>query len=313
MKLPHITTKQEEILKLLYKYRFLNRIQIQVLLGHKDKRRVIAWLHDLRQKQYVEWIYSTDFTDKSKPAIYYISINGVRFLKTLENDAGTEYLYLPEEVRKRYKEKDRSKSFIDRSLLVADCCLTLEVVNKSCGDNNKPNNNSTSSNPTNSDGEAKTNTNVHYTYVTESDYIDPDHGYHFLAEHETLRPNLCIVKTERKNNRKTTSNYLLEIFDSTLPDYRLRYRLKAYVKYLVEGDWEAETEDSNPPTILLVYPRLADLINAKRRTRKLLLDEYYEAEDIPKNVHIRFTTTEQLQQHGITGPIWEEKRRLYGV
>jgi len=71
MKLPNITTKQEEILKLLYRYRFLNRIQIQALLNHKDKRRIIAWLSDLRSKGYVEWIYSTDFTEKSKPAIYY--------------------------------------------------------------------------------------------------------------------------------------------------------------------------------------------------------------------------------------------------
>jgi len=264
-------------------------------MNHKDKKRIIAWLRDLRDKNYVEWIYSTDFVEKTKPAIYYISINGIRYLKTLVRDDGSGDVYPLEELRKRYKEKDRSRSFIDRSLLVADGCLSLERVNR-----------------TNKDG-CEAGTSIHYTCITEADYLDPDHDYHFLAEHESLRPNLCIVKTERKSNRKVTTNYLLEIFDSSLPIYRLRYRLKSYIKYVIEGDWEAETQDNNPPVILLTYPRLADLINAKRRTRKLLLDEYNDAEDIPKNLHIRFATTEQLQQQGITASIWEENRQRMGA
>jgi hypothetical protein len=60
-------------------------------------------------------------------------------------------------------------------------------------------------------------------------------------------------------------------------------------------------------------PTLVDLIYAKRRTKKLLLDEYYESEDIPDDIHIRFTTTEQLQQQGITANIWEERRELFNV
>ena len=295
MKLSSITNKQQEILKLLYRYRFLNRIQIQQLMNHKDKKRIIAWLRDLRDKNYVEWIYSTDFVEKTKPAIYYLGLNGIRYLKTLVRDDGSGDVYPLEELRKRYKEKDRSRSFIDRSLLVADGCLTLGRVNR-----------------TNKDG-CEAGTSIHYTCITEADYLDPDHDYHFLAEHESLRPNLCIVKTERKSNRKVTTNYLLEIFDSTLPNYRLRYRLKSYIKYVLEGDWEAETRGNNPPVILLTYPRLADLINAKRRTRKLLLDEYHDAEDIPKNIHIRFTTTEQLQQQGVAALIWEEARKRLGL
>jgi hypothetical protein len=53
---------------------------------HKDKRRVLSWLKDLRDKNYVEWIYSMDFMEKSKPAIYYVEISGVRYLKTVRWD-----------------------------------------------------------------------------------------------------------------------------------------------------------------------------------------------------------------------------------
>src|ERR1035437_7237643 len=103
---PPITIKQHEILKLLYHFRFVDRIQIQAFLHHKDKGRVSAWLKDLREKQYIEWIYSTDFAEKTKPAIYYLGINSVRYLKALDE-------FPVEELRKRYKESTRKQIFIN--------------------------------------------------------------------------------------------------------------------------------------------------------------------------------------------------------
>ncbi len=81
--LPKLTKKQQEILRLLYSFRFLNRIQIQAFLCHKDPKTINLWLRDLRAKGYVEWIYSTHFAEKTKPAIYYLGLNGVRHLRTL--------------------------------------------------------------------------------------------------------------------------------------------------------------------------------------------------------------------------------------
>src|ERR1035437_6375942 len=104
MKLPNITKKQQDIIKLIYSYRYLDRIQIQLAMNHKDKRRIIAWLKDMREKHYVEWIYSTNFVEKTKPAIYYLDINGIRYLKSLD-------LYPIEELRKRYKDASRSRTF----------------------------------------------------------------------------------------------------------------------------------------------------------------------------------------------------------
>lgn len=238
-------------------------------MNHKDKRRVIAWLKDLRDKQYIEWIYSIHFAEKTKPAIYYIGANGVRYLKTLDS-------YPIEEVRKRYKDDTRSRTFVDRCLMIAGCCLALKA----------------------------TNNTVNYDVFTESDYIDPGHDYHFLAEHEVLRPSLCIFKQEQKQGEAVTTNYLLEIFDSSLPRYRLRYRLKNYVTYLDDGEWEGEEPY---PIILLVCPNITDLIYAKRATKRLIEDTYNE------EIHIQFTTTEQLKIHGATSLIWEEGRKKFGI
>jgi len=278
MKLPDITSKQEEILELLYTYRFLDRIQIQAFMNHKDKRRVISWLKDLRDKDYVEWIYPTDFAEKTKPAIYYIGINGVRFLKTLEWDDDSA-VYPLEEIRKRYKDNERSRTFIDRCLLLAYCCLALK---------------------------AASDKKTIYEYTTESEYIESDHEYHFLAEHEVLRPSLCIVKREHKrgDDNPATIHYLLEIFDSTLPRYRMRRRLKGYVSYLNDGEWEGDEPD---PIILLVCSNITELIYAKRSTKKLIEDTYED------DIHIRFTTAELLRQESITTKLWEEGRLRFGL
>ena len=284
MTLPKITNKQQEILRLLYRYRYLDRIQIQQLMGHKDKRRVIAWLKDLRDKGYVEWIYSTNFIEKSKPAIYYQGLNGIRYLKTVKSDDdGTiSSLYPLEEVRKRYRDGQRSRTFIDHCLLVADCCIELEAAN------------------------TKQPSKVRYKYLAEADYLDPDSDYYFLAEHEKLRPDLCIIKQKGQ----VTTNYLLEVIDATLPLYRLKFRLKAYVDYLSSYEWESEEPQ---PIILLVFPNLNDLIYAKRRIKKLLLDEYDETEEIPEDIHLRLCTTEKLREHGITSDVWDEGRKSFGV
>ena len=79
---------------------------------------------------------------------------------------------------------------------------------------------------------------------------------------------------------------------------------------IVANEWEGENPE---PTILLVLPSLYGLTYAKRKVWKLLLDEYYEAEDIPADLHVRFTTIEQLQTQGITASIWEEGRKRLGL
>lgn len=277
MKLPRITNKQQEILELLYQYRFLNRIQIQVLMGHKDKKRISAWLKDLRENHYIEWIYNPDhFAEKTKPAIYFIAINGVRYLKTVQADDDSPW-YPLEDVRKRYREHERSQTFIDHSLLVADCCINLRTSNTS----------------------KKT-----YLFVTEADYGQQYNEYNFLSASELVQPDICFVKKEQKGGEAVTTAYLLEIFDATLPRYRLKKRLGNYIEYLNDNEWQSETGDDEPPIILLVCPKTTDLIYGKRRTRGLMADIWdYEDEDRP---NIRFATIEKVKLHGVIGKIWEE-------
>ena len=220
-------------------------------------------MKDLREKQYVEWIYDgNNFAEKTKSAIYFLGLNGIRLLRTLNK-------YPPEELRKRYKEATRQKSFIDRCLLLADCYVALE---------------------------AKSVDGVQYSLVVEADYGHPDSEYYFLNE---LKPHLCFMKQDGN----TTTNYLLEVFGATTPRYMVKKRLKDYVEYLDSGDWERETGVQELPIVLFACPTVAELAYCKRRTRKLLDDENLLDDE---RIRIRFATVEKIKTLGVTGMIWEE-------
>lgn len=104
MNLPKITNKQQLLTRLIHCYRFIERKQLQVLMGHTDKRRVSSWLKDLREKQFIDWFYDPDNpNEKPKPAIYFLGINGIRFLR----ESGD---YPEDELRKRYKRHPGNKT-----------------------------------------------------------------------------------------------------------------------------------------------------------------------------------------------------------
>jgi hypothetical protein len=164
MTLPTITPRQQDILKLLYTHRFLNRPQIQALLGNKDHKNVNEWLKDLRAKQYVEWIYSTDYGEVNKPAIYFTGINGVRYLRTREDCS-------PELVRRLYRESTRSTDFLARCLLLGDCAVTLRT--RSTG-------------------------GVSYDFATQSDFANPGSQHHLLS-----RTNWQLLFRKQKDGVET--------------------------------------------------------------------------------------------------------------
>lgn len=116
-----ITKRQIDIILFLYRFRFLNRIQIQKLLNHKNPKNINTWLKDLSEKKYIERIFEK-IPGINKPAIYYLTANGIKFLKSLE---GVEIEYL----KKLRQEKRKSKAFIDQSIEIGNIYLNLNSQN----------------------------------------------------------------------------------------------------------------------------------------------------------------------------------------
>jgi len=114
----NLTKKQLEILTLLYRFRFLNRSQIQKLLNHKKISRINLWLKDLYDKKIIGRNYSNKLGDNIKPAIYY--------LKTKSKSYLSDQLKKDDKLMKRiYGEKKRSQRFIYHCILSADFYLNL--------------------------------------------------------------------------------------------------------------------------------------------------------------------------------------------
>jgi hypothetical protein len=142
--------------------------------------------------------------------------------------------------------------------------------------------------------EAKSSQKTRYAWQTQADYADPDSEYHFLVEADGIQPQLHFTKQAAGK----TTHYLLEVVDPTLPQHRLRKRLKDYVTYLADEEWEGDAGE--PVVIRLVLPTTYLLIYAKRAIRKRLEDVWDE-----EGVRIELTTTEQLKRCGVISTIWE--------
>lgn len=114
-----ITHKQLEILNLIYRFRFLNRTQIQTLLNHKYARRINTWLKDLTDKNILGRNYSTKLKENTKPAIYYLSTKSRKILLEQENTN--------EKILKRaYRDKNASTKLIDHCIFLASFYLLLK-------------------------------------------------------------------------------------------------------------------------------------------------------------------------------------------
>lgn len=264
MIIPYITPKQQEIPKLIYKFRFINRLQIQKLLNHKDKRRINSWLKDLVEKEYLEKVPKDNtFEERTKLTIYRIGINGIKFLNSQDG-------YSEEIIRRLYKDKDRSKTFILDCQFLADIYLELKAQNK--------------------DG-------VSYEVTTNSDLVNTDSLLHFLMD---LNPSL-VYKEVKKHKKKTTNQYyLLELFETTLPKHSVRKRIRTYLDFYHSNEWE-DNISKTFPTIKFICPTKPDLIYVKRYTKKLL-----EENDNPEDLHIQFSTVDEVKKSGVTEISWEE-------
>ncbi|OGD57300.1 hypothetical protein A2V71_00490 [Candidatus Berkelbacteria bacterium RBG_13_40_8] len=111
-----IKSRQKEILILLYKFRYLNRKQIQPLLGHKHHRLIQEWLNDLVFKKLIIQDYDNKLAPQ--PAIYSLDNKGKRYLKKL-NDLKIKPL---NRIWRVTKYKDQLKT---HCLLLGDIYLSL--------------------------------------------------------------------------------------------------------------------------------------------------------------------------------------------
>lgn len=119
-----LTKKQQEILFLLYRFRFLTRNHIQALLNHKDHKRINSWLKHLTEQEYIGRIYEQNsFIGRMTPGLYSLVLKSLKILK--ENRECN-----PAILKRITRKKDYSKAFIESYLLIADLYLWFLATKK---------------------------------------------------------------------------------------------------------------------------------------------------------------------------------------
>lgn len=111
-----INQQQTDILLFLYRFRFLTRSQIQKLLTHKFHSKVIAWLNELTQSQYVNKHQS------SNSAMIYYSLGKVGRKYLITNRLVKQTLLL----NRVWREAGYTILFRDKCVLIADVYLDLK-------------------------------------------------------------------------------------------------------------------------------------------------------------------------------------------
>lgn len=199
-----VTPQQRIILKHLATFRFLNRYHIQTLLKHKDSRLINAWLKYLTENHLVGRIYSNTFGENTKPAIYYLLPKSTHFLGKLDGIS-------PETLKWVYRERGRSRRFVDHCQVVAD--LYLSVMDQFKGQ-------------------------VHFFTKTDLStltyVIKPTPDAYIASEHEG-----------------ETKRYFLEVIDEGTPRFALRKRIVSYFEYAEDKTWETATTHPFPSVLVI--------------------------------------------------------------
>lgn len=114
-----ITKKQTEILYLLYRFRYLTSYQLQLLLNHKNNRRLITWLTLLRNKNCILRKYDP----LTKTQYYFLTKKSKEILWNLK-DVNRRLL------RRVYEDADGKKVFVNHSMFVAQVFFYFESLTK---------------------------------------------------------------------------------------------------------------------------------------------------------------------------------------
>lgn len=112
-----ITTYHTTILTLLYRFRFLERQQIQILIGHNHSSRVSLWLRVLVQEGYIRRFYNQH--QVTVAAQYSLGLKGRKYLKQSAFESDEKVL------NRVWREKAVSAEFRRRCIRIADIFLSL--------------------------------------------------------------------------------------------------------------------------------------------------------------------------------------------
>lgn len=265
----YLLDEQHDIMELVYKFRFINRKQIQKILGYKVPKSVNPWLKDLVEHKYLGRIYFRNkLLENTKPAIYYLDNEGVQWVR------GNHYEWHPEKVKRFYQDKHASERFINHCIALAEIYARWRPFKT----------------PREKRKEDKETTNEYYFSTSSEMWYD--------KELKTIRPD---AHTERWEGDFVHSHFL-ELIESYVPMYAVRYKIDQYIEFVSSDDYyDVYCGSYDCLKVRLIFSNQQRL----RRIGKYIQRRLNESYDVDKLVFL-LTTHQLVIDKGLESDIWIE-------
>jgi hypothetical protein len=231
-----LNEEQVAVLQLLWRFRFASSEQIAKHQQKPNSKAIQKRLKILEDQDLIAKRYDKSYKLKGKPAAYYLTPNGARMLAIHQPRKEDE----PINIKRIYKDKDASESFIEHCKNVLAVYLTLKALYPK---------------------QAKLN------YFTKAQLSYEK--YDFMP---SPLQDACIRIKTSKGDRY----FFLDIFEDNQPFFVLIRRIKKYLKYAGSGEWARYDEDGGLPTILLVVQNKSVYKRLRKRLVKELRETYEE-------------------------------------
>lgn len=265
----YLEDEQHDIMELVYKFRFINRKQIQRILGYKVPKSINPWLKDLVEHKYLGRIYSRNkLLENTKPAIYYLDNKGVQWVEV------NHYEMQPKKVKRFYQDKHASQRFIDHCIALAEIYAQW-LPFKTAREKKKEDRNIVD--------QYYFSTITEMWYDEDSEYIRPDaHAERWVGE--------------------DIQSHSVELIEDYVPMYALRYKIDKYIEYVSNtDDWDVHCGSSDCFKVKMILPTQQKF----RRIGKYIQKRLNESYDVDKLVFL-LTTHQQVKAKGLEGAIWQE-------
>ncbi|HTE21598.1 MAG TPA: replication-relaxation family protein [Candidatus Limnocylindria bacterium] len=230
-----LNKEQLAVLQLLYRFRFASSEQIARHQGKPSNKSIQKRLKILEDQNLIAKRYDKSYKLQGKPAAYYLTPQGARALTKYANRRPDE----PVNIKRIYKDKDVSETFIEHCKNVMDVYPVLKALYPTKG---------------------------RLGYFTKSQLSYEK--YEFFPS--PLQDAYVHIKTG-----STDKHFFLDIFEDSQPFFVLIRRIKKYLDYAGGGDWVTYS-DGGLPTILLVVQNKSVHKRLRKRIAYELRESYEE-------------------------------------
>ena len=247
-----LNSKQLDILRLLYRFRFVTSNLLTITLQLKDPSKTNQRLRILMDQEYIGRKYEPGYRLLGRHASYHLLPKGINALRELSETEGKMSATV---LHSLHKDKSASDQFIERRLGVLGAyCHTVAHYNE-CA-----------------------------RFFTQSELA----RYKYFPK---PRPDAYI----RLKVGDHEGQFFLEVLNDKLPFFRVIGRLKQYITYFEDGEWEVT--NSEQPTVLLVCESPAILKRLLKVMPGIVEDE--DAEEMKF-----YATTRDRIMSNATDRIW---------